>query len=556
MTRRLFSSPRKQAWVFVLVLVLLLGVVPLSRAQSDAVYFPQSGHFVRGSFLNFWRTWEPDQSKPWIFGYPITEEYTGSNGRITQYFERARFELNEQGQVELGKLGLDATVGRGFAPATPILDTAQRRYMPNVASTPGLSHYSNYPYIIQYGFKEIWETRGGERIFGMPISNELDETINGSLRTVQYFERVRFEFWPEHEPGKRVVISDLGRRSAPPERMVWLGPNDTPGTQPTTRSQTQPTTQPTAQPTATPSVPAAINARIAPEVGAPGTEFGFVAVGFQKSEKVSMWLTSPGPQSRQFALEREVKADSNGSIQSANVTFKPSKYIGDAPDFEIEGVWAISAQGKTSGRKAVAYFRVSRTSTSTTTTPATTATTAPAATATPIPAATGTPVASGSVPAPTGACATNAPDPAAGFQAWLTNTNPNVDDSIRLCMRLIYNNQIVTDATGEGLVNLPDKEWLGPEKPNTTDGIVSLKFRVTNDNDNQAVAVDAQMTASGQVYQTRITFQVPKSAYDNNGDGKVNCDDFDKQTEAQKAYEAGYERLDGDGDGKACEDLP
>jgi len=45
--------------------------------------------------------------------------------------------------------------------------------------------------------------------------------------------------------------------------------------------------------------------------------------------------------------------------------------------------------------------------------------------------------------------------------------------------------------------------------------------------------------------------------YDNNGDGKVTCADFQTQAAAQQAYNAGYTELDGnDKDGKACESLP
>ena len=47
------------------------------------------------------------------------------------------------------------------------------------------------------------------------------------------------------------------------------------------------------------------------------------------------------------------------------------------------------------------------------------------------------------------------------------------------------------------------------------------------------------------------------SGYDNNGDGKVTCKDFSTQADAQAAYRAGHEQLDGnDNDGLACESLP
>jgi peptidoglycan/xylan/chitin deacetylase (PgdA/CDA1 family) len=44
-------------------------------------------------------------------------------------------------------------------------------------------------------FQTYWETYGGLAVFGYPISEEFDE--NG--RKAQYFERARFEWWPENQ---------------------------------------------------------------------------------------------------------------------------------------------------------------------------------------------------------------------------------------------------------------------------------------------------------------------------------------------------------------------
>lgn len=61
--------------------------------------------------------------------------------------------------------------------------------------------------------------------------------------------------------------------------------------------------------------------------------------------------------------------------------------------------------------------------------------------------------------------------------------------------------------------------------------------------------------------ETHIEIPIEKtediSSYDNNNDGVVTCKDFTLQSEAQKALEGGYKKLDGnDKDGKACESLP
>lgn len=191
-------------WMITLVALSMMAsfAVPL-RAQSDVRTFPETGHTLRGAFRVFWER----HGGVTTFGYPISEEMTGANGRLVQWFERARFELAEGGaqpRVELGNLGREATSDRIFPKVPPIENTADRRY---IAETQ---------HIIKFGFKTIWETRGAEQIFGFPISEEIQEVLeNGRWHTVQYFEKARFEYWPELPPGERVLITHLGRMLRP-----------------------------------------------------------------------------------------------------------------------------------------------------------------------------------------------------------------------------------------------------------------------------------------------------------------------------------------------------
>jgi hypothetical protein len=58
------------------------------------------------------------------------------------------------------------------------------------------------------GFLSFWRERGGVLIFGFPLSEEIVE--NGLI--VQYFERARFEYHPEHlGDAEQVQLSLLGR---------------------------------------------------------------------------------------------------------------------------------------------------------------------------------------------------------------------------------------------------------------------------------------------------------------------------------------------------------
>ncbi len=76
-----------------LTITLLLASLPALQAQTDVRYFAETGHTLRGAFRYFWET----NGAVEIFGYPITEEYNGPNGRLVQWFERARFELVASG---------------------------------------------------------------------------------------------------------------------------------------------------------------------------------------------------------------------------------------------------------------------------------------------------------------------------------------------------------------------------------------------------------------------------------------------------------------------------
>lgn len=184
----------------------LLPTVPL-------VYFPETGHHLsnRSRFLDFWRT----HGQNVIFGYPLTEEIV-ENGRVVQYFERARLEhhpelVGTEWEVQSGLLGQELT---------------------NLQSLVGVVGQQNQvlevksPEILFGKFGAFWHRWGGISIFGNPISTEFEQ----DGRTVQYFERAKFVFYPEDKNWfyrnleqqrgitlntlYEVRLSDLGRQVA------------------------------------------------------------------------------------------------------------------------------------------------------------------------------------------------------------------------------------------------------------------------------------------------------------------------------------------------------
>ncbi len=424
-----------------LVLALVVGFAPQSQAQveNEPTFFPQTGHSLRGVFRNFWQA----NGAVGVFGYPITEEYVPAVGApLTQYFERARFELVEQnGQysVRLGKLGAEYLAGHVFPKAQPIQNTAQRRYIPETG------------YIIQYGFKEIWETWGGPGLFGWPLSNELQEVTNdGQLRTVQYFENFRFEFWPERQPGQRVEFTLLGRALAPAERQVPIGEEQ--ARSPQLESQQ-------------PAHPPNKNARMIPEAGPPGTIFIFEANGLKDGEDLMFWLTRPDQTTQE--LDYEAKADANGNIYG-RISVDSTGFMG--------GVWAITVQGDESGEEgnAYAYFTID-------------GNLPPQPTPEPPPATRAT-----------GKCSENAPAPADGLIAWMTDDDPELDTTTRICVQFIRDGKGVQGADVRAEIQYDnDDDDVGPELTNIN-GVAELKFKVTDDEDEVDERADVEITVTYQ----------------------------------------------------------
>lgn len=193
----------------------LQAVTPADLPAATTVYFPQTGHHLsnRSGFLDFWRA----NGQVLIFGYPITEELV-EDGKVVQYFERARFEYHPElagtdWAVQLGLVGLD--VLGGPVPAD-VIDM----------QSPGVRYFPETRHTLRGDFLEYWERRGGVQMFGYPLTEVQYE--NG--RAIQYFERAKFEYYPEDVAQfyrtqeqynalninslYEVTLADMGRRAA------------------------------------------------------------------------------------------------------------------------------------------------------------------------------------------------------------------------------------------------------------------------------------------------------------------------------------------------------
>jgi hypothetical protein len=170
-------------------LVILLSAWGSVQAQSDARYFEETGHYVRGAFLQYYLATEDPAL---VYGYPITERITARDGKTVQYFHKARFELESDNNVTLTPLG-----ELMYTPLNPLS-----------VGPIGCQQYEQTGYSVCLEFLKFYRANGEFNQFGPPISG-FEYTPSGLL--VQYFTGARFEWHRSINATGRIVIADLGR---------------------------------------------------------------------------------------------------------------------------------------------------------------------------------------------------------------------------------------------------------------------------------------------------------------------------------------------------------
>ncbi len=184
----------RRFFTLTIILLLLSSSWILVHAQSlDNKYFSETGHNVSGEILKYFSS---NPNAIFLYGYPITEQFTSKDGKTVQYFQRARFEyraeLPEGQRVQISGLGSLTFTSTGK------LDTT---------NTFACRTYTQTGNAVCFAFLEFFDQYGGATQFGYPISGfEYHED-----KLVQYFEKARLEWQPWKPEGQRVAVSDLGR---------------------------------------------------------------------------------------------------------------------------------------------------------------------------------------------------------------------------------------------------------------------------------------------------------------------------------------------------------
>ncbi|MEI6778645.1 MAG: hypothetical protein WCK70_17230 [Chloroflexales bacterium] len=292
--------------LFALTLLLSAASVKTASAQGPRCFPEVQNKCISGSIRTYW---EKNGGLP-IFGYPIRDQNLETvEGRTiqVQWFERDRLEIQADGTVTTGRLGVQ------------MLEIQGRPWQQGNKMAPDSGCIANFPtgHQVCGTFARFWQKNGGLVRLGYPVTPEIQETIQGQLYTVQYFERRRFELH-----GDQVMLGLLGSEV----RSILDTPPD---------------------PCVSPGVPTSQNAAVKPNCGPGGTVFAAVGAGFDVGENIGVYITAPDQ--TVFGAKFQVPSDKDGLSDVVTFTTKPG--------FPL-GVYAISFEGVTSHHKAIAYLRV------------------------------------------------------------------------------------------------------------------------------------------------------------------------------------------------------
>ncbi|GAC1538891.1 MAG: hypothetical protein NVS2B7_10250 [Herpetosiphon sp.] len=257
-------------------------------AASDSRCFNVPGitNCIDGRFREYWE----QNGGLAVFGYPISAaatQQTVDGSFLTQYFERNRFELHPEKarpyDVLLGRLGDDRLKQQGrdwFS-------------LPKGHQTDGCRWFAATGHSVcdqeaGVGFRSYWEGHGLQdpalgkdaqslALFGLPLSEPTVETnAAGATVLTQWFERARFEYYPDNQGAFKVLLGLLGNEM-----------HAQPVPQPT--ATPQPTSPPRADPCA--GIAAPVNATITPNCLKYRGHFFVNTYGFAPNAQIGFWIT-------------------------------------------------------------------------------------------------------------------------------------------------------------------------------------------------------------------------------------------------------------------------
>jgi hypothetical protein len=165
--------------------VVSAGFTPTAKANELFLYFPETGHYVDGVWLDFFNAHGGKD----VLGAPRTEDYYRLN-RLAQYFQTIRLEWDcgADGKqtciLHPGTLGEEVTGMK--------VDLTPDRLGPGVQTADGLA-FSETNHFVRGDFLTLFDKLGGLDFFGYPLTDQEQESGN----TVQWFQRAKMELSPD-----------------------------------------------------------------------------------------------------------------------------------------------------------------------------------------------------------------------------------------------------------------------------------------------------------------------------------------------------------------------
>jgi Cu-Zn family superoxide dismutase len=216
------TTRRRARWNFLpfpgilAVAALLVGLAPTgAAAQTSERCFTETGSCISGRIREFWE----QNGGLSVFGLPLGAQHDVQiEGKTyqAQQFERTRLELHPENarpyDVLLGRLGADTLAQQGRDWFT----------FPKSEAKAGCRFFPETGHNVCGDILKAWRASGLEfdskngkseaenlALFGLPLSGEMTEMVEGKEYTVQWFERARFELHPENQPPYNVLLGRL-----------------------------------------------------------------------------------------------------------------------------------------------------------------------------------------------------------------------------------------------------------------------------------------------------------------------------------------------------------
>lgn len=249
-----------------------------------ALRLPGSSELLRGDFAQLYQTLGGDSLRPVedalrVFGMPLQPVKQGYRGDCSGLgdillTEHARLELHPEADWPYRVVG------------SPLGVWALAQQHPELR--PDVQTELRSQVFAQPAFEQFFYANGAVPVFGYPITSGIQEQSQGALRSIQYFERARFEL----DQNGGVILAALGRLFANTPLCPEIAPTSLPsGTDQQTAQPALPTLAlATASLPANQPAPSATIARVAQAQAAPDISEGSAQSDSAVENRADLWV--------------------------------------------------------------------------------------------------------------------------------------------------------------------------------------------------------------------------------------------------------------------------